>query len=53
MVADDRKAALDSALKMIEKQYGAGSIMKMGDRAKMKIPTIGSGSIRLDDALGG
>lgn len=53
MVADDRKAALDSALKMIEKQYGTGSIMKMGDRGKVKVPTIGSGSIRLDDALGG
>lgn len=53
MVADDRKAALDSALKMIEKQYGTGSIMKLGDRAKIKVPTISSGSIRLDEALGG
>lgn len=53
MVADDRKAALDSALKMIEKQYGTGSIMKLGDRGKVQVATIPSGSIKLDDALGG
>ena len=53
MVADDRKAALDSALKMIEKQYWAGSIMKLGDRWKVQVETIGSGSIKLDEALGG
>lgn len=50
----DKKAALQNALDMIEKQYGAGSIMKLGDedRAK-KVATSSSGSLSLDLALGG
>ncbi|PEY41253.1 recombinase RecA [Bacillus cereus] len=48
----DRQAALDMALKQIEKQFGKGSIMKLGEQAERKISTIPSGSLALDVALG-
>lgn len=48
----DRKAALDMALKQIEKQFGKGSIMKLGEQAERKISTSSSGSLALDAALG-
>ena len=48
----DRKAALDMALRQIEKQFGKGSVMKLGESAHMRIETIPSGSIALDIALG-
>ncbi|NGP44065.1 recombinase RecA [Bacillaceae bacterium SIJ1] len=48
----DRKAALDMALRQIEKQFGKGSIMKLGDQTDRKISTISSGSLALDVALG-
>ena len=51
-MADARQAALDAALRKIEKNFGKGSIMRMGDQADMKIATVSSGSIALDDALG-
>ncbi|UQS85187.1 recombinase RecA [Apilactobacillus apisilvae] len=51
-MADERKAALDGALKRIEKEFGKGSIMRMGDRGDTRISTIPSGSIALDNALG-
>jgi len=51
-VADDRKAALETALKKIEKNYGKGSIMKLGEKADQRISTIPSGSLALDVALG-
>lgn len=51
-MADDRKAALDAALKKIEKNYGKGSIMKLGEKADQRISTIPSGSLALDVALG-
>lgn len=50
---DNKKEALKSALSMIEKQFGAGSVMRLGERTGMQIETIPSGSIALDDALGG
>lgn len=52
-MTDNRKEALNSALAMIEKQFGAGSIMKLGEKSHLDIATTGSGSIALDDALGG
>ena len=52
-MTDNRKEALASALAMIEKQFGAGSIMKLGEKSHLDIATTGSGSIALDDALGG
>ncbi|MFV0380229.1 MAG: recombinase RecA [Anaerorhabdus sp.] len=44
--------SLEEAVKLIEKQYGKGSIMKLGDRANVDIDAIGSGSISIDYALG-
>ncbi len=48
----NRKQALDIALRQIEKQFGKGSIMKLGEDAERKIATIPSGSLALDVALG-
>ena len=48
----DRKAALDMALKQIEKQFGKGSIMKLGEKTDREVLTTSSGSLALDVALG-
>lgn len=49
----DRKTALENALRQIEKQFGKGSIMKLGEaHALMQVETVSSGSIALDIALG-
>ncbi|AND39464.1 MULTISPECIES: recombinase RecA [Cytobacillus] len=48
----DRQAALEMALKQIEKQFGKGSIMKLGEQTDRKISTAPSGSLALDAALG-
>jgi recombination protein RecA len=49
----DRKKALEVALSSIEKQFGKGSIMRLGDsRAKLQVNTISTGIISLDIALG-
>ena len=50
---DNKKEALASALAMIEKQFGTGSIMRLGDQDAIKVETTSSGSIALDQALGG
>lgn len=51
-MSSDRQAALDMALKQIEKQFGKGSIMKLGEQSDRRISTISSGSLALDVALG-
>jgi len=48
----DRKKALDTAMSQIEKQFGKGSIMKLGADSKLDIQTISTGSLSLDVALG-
>ena len=48
----DRKAALDMALKQIEKQFGKGSVMKLGEKTDRNISSVSSGSLALDTALG-
>jgi recombination protein RecA len=48
----DRRAALDMALRQIEKQFGKGSIMKLGESTHMNVEIIPSGSLALDIALG-
>ncbi|MEK5039478.1 recombinase RecA [Sporosarcina sp. FSL K6-3457] len=48
----DRKAALDMALKQIEKQFGKGSVMKLGEKTNLEISTSSTGSLALDAALG-
>jgi recombination protein RecA len=52
MAADEKATALASALAQIERQFGKGSIMKMGDFEKLAIEVIPTGSIALDLALG-
>lgn len=51
-MGNERQAALEQALKQIEKQFGKGSIMKMGEQSDIKVPTVSSGSIAIDVALG-
>ena len=48
----DKKQALAGALAQIEKQFGKGSIMKLGDRATLKIEALPTGSMYLNSALG-
>lgn len=48
----DRRAALEMALRNIEKQFGKGSIMKLGESTHMQIEAISSGALALDIALG-
>ncbi|MNW46508.1 recombinase A [compost metagenome] len=48
----DRKAALEMALRQIEKQFGKGSIMKLGESTHMQVEIVPSGSLALDIALG-
>ena len=53
MEKDDKLKALDVALSQIEKQYGKGSVMKLGDSGKnMNVETVPTGSLSLDIALG-
>ena len=53
IVKDDRQRALDAALTQIEKQFGKGAVMKLGDpAAQMSVETIPTGSLSLDIALG-
>ena len=49
---DKKDALLADAIKQIEKQYGKGSIMKLGERAAVDLDAISSGSIKIDEALG-
>jgi recombination protein RecA len=48
----DRKAALDMALKGIEKQFGKGSVMKLGEKSDRNVSSVSSGSLAIDTALG-
>ncbi len=48
----DKDKAVDVAVTQIERQFGKGSIMKLGDKAKVNINVISTGSISLDAALG-
>lgn len=48
----DRRAALEMALRQIEKQFGKGSIMKLGESNHMQVEIVPSGSLALDIALG-
>ncbi len=50
--ATDKKKALETALKQIEKNFGKGAVMRMGDRPALNIEAIPTGSLALDAALG-
>ena len=52
MSSNDREKALDVALASIDKQFGKGSIMRMGEKGSMAIQTIQTGALALDVALG-
>ena len=52
MAENSRLQALDNALKQIEKEFGKGAVMRLGDEVDRKIDVIPSGSISLDRALG-
>ncbi len=52
MATDDRAKALDAALSQIEKQFGKGSIMRMGEAPDFAIEAIPTGALALDLALG-
>ncbi len=49
---DKKKKALADVMAQIEKDFGKGSIMKMGDKTDIKVESISTGSIQLDNALG-
>ena len=51
-MADDKSKQLNETLSQIEKQFGKGTVMRMGDREVVDIPAISTGSIGLDIALG-
>ena len=50
--AEGKKTALDTALAQIEKQFGKGAIMKLGQNMNMEVDSISTGSLSLDLALG-
>ena len=50
--AEDKKKALSTALSQIEKDFGKGTIMKLGENARMSVEAIPTGSLTLDLALG-
>ena len=52
MSLEDKSKALESALGLIERNYGSGSIMRLGDNATVNIEAISTGSLGLDLALG-
>ncbi|WP_067824439.1 recombinase RecA [Actinomadura kijaniata] len=52
MAANDREKALETALAQIERQFGKGSVMRMGEEARVPVEVIPTGSISLDIALG-
>lgn len=51
--SEDKVKALDAVLSSIQKNFGAGAIMRLGDNANMKVETFPTGALNLDIALGG
>ena len=51
-VNEERKKALEAAMAQIEKQFGKGSVMKLGEVSAMNVEAIPTGSLSLDIALG-
>ena len=52
MAGGDRDKALDAALANIERQFGKGSVMRLGDETRAPLEVIPTGAIALDVALG-
>ena len=51
-IAEDKKRALESTMTQVERQFGKGAIMKLGDKPVMEVPIISTSSLSLDKALG-
>ena len=51
-VMDDRARALETTLASLEKQFGKGTVMKLGEQAHMKVDVVPTGCLELDLALG-
>ena len=49
---EEKKKAIDVAISHIEKEYGKGAVMKLGDKGAVDVETVPTGSISLDKALG-
>ena len=49
---DKKEELLDDIIKQIEKSYGKGSIMKLGDRSQVQVDAISTGSLSIDSAIG-
>ncbi len=49
---DERRKALDAAMAQIEKQFGQGAVMRLGDKTQIEIDTVPTGALTLDIALG-
>ena len=49
---NDRQKALDTVIKNMEKSFGKGAVMKLGDNEARKVSSVSSGSVTLDNALG-
>ena len=52
MINEEKKRALDAAISQIEKSFGKGSVMKLGDGNTMNVESVPTGSLSLDIALG-
>ena len=51
-ISPDKEKALETAMAQVERQFGKGSIMKLGSQPVIRVPVISTGSIALDKALG-
>ena len=51
-IAEEKVKALESTMTQVERQFGKGAIMKLGDKPVMEVPIISTGSLSLDKALG-
>jgi len=51
--ADDKRKSLEEAMSRMEKNFGKGAVMRLGERTHMNVETIPTGSLSLDIALGG
>lgn len=51
-ISSDKEKALETAMSQVERQFGKGSIMKLGSQPVMRVPIISTGSLALDKALG-
>jgi recombination protein RecA len=51
-ISPDKEKALETAMAQVERQFGKGSIMKLGSRPVVDVPVISTSSLALDKALG-